>query len=161
MTQVDVHTELWRALPEQKWITHQELRDAIRGVTVGCVTFTAEADDIIDFWIGGLVDQEFLTWRSEYKTEPMSASAWQKLQNAMGVRTNMPPERRYVLFWYQRRPASDVPLVESRRRAVAEIRDAAAKQAEQADAQFLVTAKRLGFTRDTTSTTTASTTEGA
>jgi hypothetical protein len=153
MTQVDIHEQLWHALPD-RWVTHDEVRDLIRGVTVGAtVTFKDEPDDMLDFWICGLVDQEYVTWRSEYKTEPMSASAWQKLQNAMGVRTNMPPERRYVVFWYLRRRLDEVPIVESRRRAVQEVKDALKQVNDAEDAKVLAAVKRLGLTADSLTTT--------
>jgi hypothetical protein len=131
-------------------MTHQQVCDAIRGVTAGAVTFIGASVETLDQYVSQLVDLDFLTWRAEYRTEPMDASTWEKLQRKMNIRTNAPPERRFVVFWYQRRPLSEVPVVESGRRAVEEVKAAIKKQHDDEDARLDAALRRRGLTLTTT-----------
>jgi hypothetical protein len=157
MTQVDIFERIWLALPEHAWIDHQQLRDRIRGVSLGTITFADESDSMLDqCWIAGLVDQGFVTWRSEYRVEPMSASeasAWQKFQRKMNIWTDTPAQRKVVVFWYQR--ASEPPLVASRRRAIEQVRDAIKRHNDDEDARIAAAlARRAARTAATATTTT-------
>jgi hypothetical protein len=157
MTQVDIHEQIWHALPDG-WITHQQACDAIRGVTVGGATFAGACAPLLDHLVSQLVDLGFVTARTEYRTEPMDASSrekYEQYQRQMNIWTNLPAERAFVVFWYQRRPLSEVPIVESRRRAVEEVK-AAIKQQHDADDMQLeaALARRAARTAATTTITT-------
>jgi hypothetical protein len=155
----DIHEAIYHALPTG-WQSQQEVRDVIRGIAIGAVTFTDASDSIVDMYIGHLVDLGMLNWRSEYRTERMGteeAEAWRKFQREVKHNwTDSAAEKRFVVFHYQKKPLSEVPLIEERRRAVEQAREAAKAHNDAEDAKLLAAAKRLGFVRaeDTPSTTT-------
>jgi hypothetical protein len=153
MTQTFVEEAIWQQLPEREWITHDQVRDIIRDVTVGAVTFKGSTDADLDGLIGALVDQGYVTWRNQYGSKPMSSSerqAWEKhYMEVHGKGAAAPLERCWVVFLYQRRPANEVPILQSRDEAVKQVRDAIQQHNDQEDAKLLAAAKRLGFVRGT------------